>query len=100
MTISKFLTSAILIATLAASACSTNNVVHEPQILSPEENTTIQTIMTRRSIRNFADNPVGRDTVDLILKCGINAPNAMNAQQWELRVVDNQKWLKIGRAHV
>lgn|SRR5574344_2097012 len=93
MTISKFLSIAILIATLATSACSTNNVGQETQILSPEENPTIQTIMARRSIRNFAANPVGRDTVDLILKCGINAPNAMNAQQWELRVVDNQKWL-------
>lgn len=31
--------------------------------------------------------------MDVILKCGINAPNGMNRQPWELRVVDSPEFL-------
>ncbi|MDE6772812.1 MAG: nitroreductase family protein, partial [Muribaculaceae bacterium] len=30
---------------------------------------------------------------EVITKCGINAPNGMNRQPWEIRVVDNQELL-------
>ena len=53
----------------------------------------IETIMTRRSIRKYKDNPVGRDTMQVILECGINAPNALNKQSWEVRVVDNPEFI-------
>lgn len=49
----------------------------------------IETIMARRSVRAYKDVPVSRDTMNVILECGINAPNAMNRQNWEVRVVDN-----------
>ena len=32
---------------------------------------------------------VARDTMELILKAGINAPNGQNKQSWEVRVIDN-----------
>lgn len=57
------------------------------------DNEVIETIMSRRSVRAYLPNPVGRDTMDVILKCGINAPNGMNRQPWELRVVDNPEFL-------
>ena len=56
-------------------------------------NPVIETIMTRRSIRKYKDNPVGRDTMQVILECGINAPNALNKQSWEVRVVDNPEFI-------
>ena len=46
-------------------------------------------IMSRRSIRNYKQIPVSRDTMQVILKAGINAPNGQNRQSWEIRVVDN-----------
>ncbi len=49
----------------------------------------IETIMARRSVRAYKPVPVSRDTMNVILKCGINAPNGMNRQSWEIRVVDN-----------
>ena len=52
-------------------------------------NEVIETIMARRSIRQYRNVPVGRDTLDIIMKCGINAPNGQNRQSWEVRVVDN-----------
>ena len=57
------------------------------------DNAVIQTIMSRRSVRDYLPNPVSRDTMDVILKCGINAPNGMNRQPWELRVVDSPEFL-------
>ncbi len=45
--------------------------------------------MTRRSIRKYQPQAVARDTMDLILQCGINAPNGQNKQSWEVRVVDS-----------
>ena len=53
----------------------------------------ISTIMERRSIRKYKPQPVNRDTMKMILKCGINAPNGMNKQSWEVRVVDNPEFI-------
>ena len=53
------------------------------------ENQVVNTIMARRSIRKYMPQPVEREKMDLILKCGINAPNGQNKQSWEVRVVDN-----------
>ena len=47
--------------------------VMEPQ----QENQVVNTIMARRSIRKYKPQPVERETMDLILKCGINAPNGL-----------------------
>ncbi len=54
-----------------------------------KENAVVETILSRRSIRQYEARPVSRDTLELIMKCGINAPNAINKQAWEVRVVDN-----------
>ena len=54
-----------------------------------EANAVIETIMARRSIRKYKQVPVGRDTLDVILECGVNAPNGQNRQSWEVRVVDS-----------
>ncbi len=55
----------------------------------PEGNAVIENIMSRRSIRQYKEGPVARDTMQIILECGINAPNAINRQAWEVRVVDD-----------
>ena len=47
-------------------------------------NAVIENIMSRRSIRSYKDCTVGRDTLQTILECGINAPNGMNKQSWEV----------------
>lgn len=49
----------------------------------------IENIMARRSIRKYKEGPVARETMQTILKCGINAPSGQNRQSWEVRVVDN-----------
>lgn len=53
------------------------------------KNAVIETIMSRRSVRKYQPQAVNRDTMQLIVECGINAPNAINRQAWEIRIVDN-----------
>ena len=69
-----------------------------------ETNAVVETIMSRRSIRNYKQIPVGRDTLNAIMECGINAPNGQNKQSWEVRVVDNPELMAemskaMGDAH-
>lgn len=58
-----------------------------------EKNAVIENIMTRRSVRKYQPQAVNRDTMQIILECGINAPNAINKQSWEVRVVDNPEFI-------
>ena len=56
-------------------------------------NETIQTILSRRSIRSYEAKPVEREKIDLILQCGQFAPSGMNRQPWHFTVVTNRKLL-------
>ncbi|MCF0196327.1 MAG: nitroreductase [Bacteroidaceae bacterium] len=55
----------------------------------------VSTIMARRSIRKYTEQPVSRDTLDIILQCGINAPNGLNQQNYEVKVVDDPASVKF-----
>jgi len=38
------------------------------------------------------ETPVPREILQKIAECGVNAPNAMNRQEWELRIIDDAAW--------
>ncbi len=70
---------------LAATSCS-----QQPQETAVDSSkAVIENIMGRRSIRQYKEGPVARETMGTILECGINAPSGQNKQSWEIRVVDN-----------
>jgi len=54
----------------------------------------IDTIKTRRSIRNFKDTPVEKEKLDQVLEAGIMAPSAKNYQSWEFIVVKDSDKIK------
>ena len=60
-------------------------------VYSMEVNPVLSSIMARRSIRKYLDKPVEHEKLEVIVKCGINAPSGMNAQPWIVRVVEDQK---------
>lgn len=68
----------------AAVACSSQETGTQEQ-----GNAVIENIMSRRSIRKYKPEAVARETMQTILECGINAPNGMNKQSWEVRVIDD-----------
>ncbi len=56
-----------------------------------EVNPVLSSMMARRSIRKYLDKPVEHEKLEVIVKCGINAPSGMNRQPWVVRVVEDQK---------
>lgn len=58
-----------------------------------DKNVVVETLLTRRSVRKYQPQPVGREQMQVIVDCGIHAPNAMNKQPWEIRVVDNPEFI-------
>ena len=68
--------------------CQTNETS-----MKDSETPVIDAIMARRSIRQYKDTPVSRELLQKIAECGINAPNAMNKQEWEVRIVDDENYL-------
>lgn len=58
-----------------------------------KENPVISTIMQRRSIRKYQDKQVEHAKLELIAKCGVNAPNGMNQQPWAVRIVESKEWI-------
>lgn len=55
------------------------------------ENEVINTIMARRSIRQYLDKPVEHEKLAAVVRAGINAPSGMNRQPWVIRVVEDQQ---------
>jgi nitroreductase len=61
---------------------------------------TLETIFTRRSIRNFLDTPVEPEKIDTLLKAAMYAPSAVNEQPWRFIVISDRSLFEgIMRAH-
>lgn len=55
------------------------------------ENLALQNILTRRSIRRYADKPIEEEKVKLILDAAMAAPSARNLQPWEFIVITKRE---------
>ena len=92
-----------LIRTIASVLCLTALVSCNTEAQkrdTMEKNQVIETIMARRSIRQYTGEPVKRETLQTILECGINAPSGMNRQSWEVRVIDNPEIIGKLKGHM
>ena len=83
---------AVLAAGLLAAAGCGNGGAAAPSGAG-DGNAVIGAIMARRSIRQYKDTPVEREKLQLIAECGVNAPNGMNAQAWEVCIIDSPEWI-------
>jgi len=54
---------------------------------------TLETIFTRRSVRDFKPDPVGEEDLLDLLKAGMQAPSAKNEQPWHFVVIDDPELL-------
>lgn len=80
----------ILAAGLLVCSCGTPSGTKSD---TKAENAIIEAIMSRRSIRVYKDTPVEREKLQRIAECGVNAPNAMNAQNWNVRIIDSKEYI-------
>ena len=71
-----------------ATECTKNECMEK---IECKKNAAIENIMSRRSIRNYKQQAVPREVLNQIMECGVNAPNAINRQSWEVRIVENSE---------
>ena len=63
-------------------------------------NETIQTILSRRSVRSYEKRPVESEKITTIMECAQYAPSARNLQPWHFTVITNRALLdKISAAN-
>ncbi len=80
-----------IVAMMAACQCDKQSDCTKEKCAT--ENPVVKAIMERRSIRQYQDRPVSRDMLQQLAQCGVNAPNAMNKQRWQIRIVDNADYI-------
>ena len=76
-----------LLAAAVMTGCNGNSQTTND---ADNKNAAIETIMTRTSIRSFTDQPVANETVETLLRAGMAAPTAVNAQPWHFVVVNER----------
>lgn len=54
----------------------------------------LDTIIARRSVRNFKKKNVDSATIDKLLEAAIHAPSTMNQQPWSFVIIQNKSLLK------
>lgn len=87
----------IALSALCASAlasCCTPSAPTDAAPAASASDIVIENMLTRRSIRKYKPQPVEREKMDIIARCGINAPNGMNKQSWEVRIIDSPELIK------
>src|SRR5512133_792323 len=57
-------------------------------------NCVVQVITSSYSEREYSNEPVTDQQIDLILKCGIKAPSARNKQPWRFTVIKDEATMK------
>ena len=61
---------------------------------SSDAQTVINNIMTRTSIRQYTNEPVSQQDVETLLRAGMAAPTAVNAQPWHFIAITDKAKLK------
>lgn len=82
-----------LILTAGIVSCAESKTQKEETVTSDATAAVIENIMTRTSIRQFTDQPIAKDTLDLLVKAGMAAPSAMNVQPWSFVVITEKEVL-------
>ena len=81
----------VRLATSSSSGSDSDNNSPDSTALAQENASmdALECIMTRTSVREYADKPVPDSIVEKILRAGMAAPSAVNKQPWQLVVIDN-----------
>ena len=86
----KFAFLSLILGLISIMSCGNNNCTEDAKEKGNDASVVIDNIMTRTSVRQFTDQPIAKDTLDLLVKAGMAAPSAINAQPWAFVVVDEK----------
>ena len=83
-------------ALLALASCSTQDAEKtESPATADNGQAAIENIMTRTSIRQYKDQPVEQEKIDIMLKAAMAAPTAVNLQPWHFIVINDKKTIDM-----
>ena len=82
---------------LTLGSCSTQQGEQQETAANTADNSqaAIENIMTRTSIRQYKDQPVEQEKIDIMLKAAMAAPTAVNLQPWHFIVINDKNTLKL-----
>jgi len=89
---------AIAVALMTLGSCSTQGNESQEETAATATNNgqaAIENIMTRTSIRQYKDQPVEQEKIDIMLKAAMAAPTAVNLQPWHFIVIDDKKTIDL-----
>lgn len=56
-------------------------------------NDTLINILSRKSVRQYTDQPVSLDTLHVLVKAGMSAPSAVDKRPWDFIIIDTRSLL-------
>jgi nitroreductase len=74
--------------------CATSLLATFLVVQSQKQSSVAEIIEARRSVRAYEPKKVEREKLQRLAELGVAAPSAMNRQEWELRIVDNEEWIE------
>ena len=74
--------------------CALPSFCEDMKSTDVKTNPVVDNILNRKSVRKYSDKKIEQYKIDIILKCAMAAPSAMNKQPWELLVVTDKEILK------
>ena len=82
---------------LLMGSCSTQPGEKQETTANTADNSqaAIENIMTRTSIRQYKDQPVEQEKIDIMLKAAMAAPTAVNLQPWHFIVINDKNTIKL-----
>jgi len=87
MMIKYFLSALVLILFMG---CTSNHVDTKER----KEDVVMQNIFSRKSVRDYTDQEVSKETLELLVKAGMAAPSGKNIQPWSFVVVSDKRALE------
>ena len=82
-------------AMLILGACTPQTDKNKNEATADNGNAAIENIMTRTSIRQYKDQPVEQEKVDILLKAAMAAPTAVNLQPWHFIVITDKPTIDL-----
>ena len=83
---------------MALAACSSQGTDENQEATAANQDNgqaAIENIMTRTSIRQYKDQPVEQEKIDIMLKAAMAAPTAVNLQPWHFIVITDKKTIGL-----
>ena len=82
----RFLFLATLFAFVFDACCDKAN----ESVVSDADNATIATIMNRKSVRSYTDQPITDSVMDILLHAAVAAPSGMDVRPWHIVVLTDK----------